>query len=159
MLSTPAHGFHWWVRYDERNHVASKSGHGMNFDNTKFLIIFRFCLFVVQNYMRYVNSGSNMFWIWTITLIDIVAPCDLWLVIAYARTIGHNLCNNIPQSMSNTQSHFQKPQITIILGNHNKKRSKPNLINKRKKNWPLRMCASLRCWQNWKFKEYEYNHN
>lgn len=55
---------------------------------TNFLIIFWFCLFVVLDKMTKVNSCANAFQILTITLVNIVAPCDLWPVITYARTIG-----------------------------------------------------------------------
>ena len=68
----------------------SRSGHGIKSKGTSFLPIFKCCLFVVLDSMIYISPGANAFWISTITLFEIVAPCDLWPVIAYARTIGND---------------------------------------------------------------------
>ena len=80
------------VCHNGGDHVVPKSGHGMKYEGTStFLTIFRCCLFVVVDSMTYVNPCANAFRISTIMLFEIVAPCDLWLVIAYARTIGNDV--------------------------------------------------------------------
>ena len=67
-----------------------KIGHGMKSNGNIFLTIFRCCLFVVLDSMTYVSPCANAFRISTMTLFEIVAPCDLWLVIVYARIIGND---------------------------------------------------------------------
>ncbi len=56
----------------------------------RFSIIFKFFLFVTFKNMKYVRPGAKAFFISIITFELIVAPCELWLVIAYANVIGND---------------------------------------------------------------------
>ncbi len=57
----------------------------------RFPIIFKFFLFVTLESMTYVRPSAKASFISIITFELIVAPCDLWPIIAYANVIRNDV--------------------------------------------------------------------
>ena len=54
-------------------------------------VIFKLVRFVILDNMTYVSPGANALRMSTTTFVEMVAPCDLYHVIAYASTMENPL--------------------------------------------------------------------
>ena len=63
----------------------------MKSDGNNRPFIFKLVRFVTLDNMTYVSPGANALRMSKTTFVEIVAPCDLCHVIAYASTMGNPL--------------------------------------------------------------------
>ncbi len=64
---------------------------GLKSFGVRFLVDFKFFLFVTFESMTYVRLGAKTFLISIITFELIVPPCDLWPIITYANVIRNDV--------------------------------------------------------------------
>jgi len=57
----------------------------------RFIVDFKFFLFVTLESITYVKPGAKAYFISIITFELIVSPCDLWPIITYANVIGNDV--------------------------------------------------------------------